>query len=624
MFVRCALVLPCIGMAISAMAQTSVASDTVLGGCYAPPQPGWFPLVQPFDRTVTLTLDKTTVAPGEWITGTLEDLGASQCWVPGVTLAVPGSLFDQVLVTDVNGAPVSLYGIIPYAALRVRMHAREGASGSTALFASARLWHIPPTGAMQWFDAIFHLQTVTVAPAVSRFSLKLSFDGNSGAPITFQTQNFRAPTTVARLGARFSIDVSPLMADGTRGPQLSHTVSISDVEITTVKDPSISQKITTLFADSTLLQVGGAGQDVQHAFFAIHSGSATIGVRFSYSGRDYEVQVPIAVASCGNHSFIACEPNLGGQVSATQLVLDKKIADLADRSGIPPQLLKAQVMHESGFRANAYRYEPLSYDFRYHSRGLANIRRPLLPWLLAESTDCRTISNPGGLGTSSLGSPDVSPRQIYGVMTNQGVPLCRVMSLPNPLPQVAGISSQMNLVSMENVLYTNDACLYNNHCARWATVNAGSFNDFADYQVDNDPFSAQTVIAASYGLHQLMYETAVRMGYTTNGRGLPPSGLLDANTSLDLGAEYLAEQFENNSALSQGTYFADVESFLFQYGPALRDYNGPPALTTTQVVQKCGSGTSFVRDPDNPTAYDYPCPILNSTDTYGPNPGEIQ
>jgi hypothetical protein len=39
----------------------------------------------------------------------------------------------------------------------------------------------------------------------------------------------------------------------------------------------------------------------------------------------------------------------------------------ADRSGIPPQLLKAQVAQESGFNANAFRYEPLAIDFAHSS-----------------------------------------------------------------------------------------------------------------------------------------------------------------------------------------------------------------------------------------------------------------
>src|SRR5262249_6249682 len=83
----------------------------------------------------------------------------------------------------------------------------------------------------------------------------------------------------------------------------------------------------------------------------------------------------------------------------------------------------------------------------------------------------------------------------------------------------------------------------------------------------------QTVIAASYGLHQVLYETAVGQGYVdSTGVGRAPRDLFDASTSLDLGTQYLAKRFRAQDGADQQDY-PDQNDFLFQFSQALRAFN---------------------------------------------------
>jgi hypothetical protein len=462
---------------------------------------------------------------------------------------------------------------------------------------------------------------VTISPGQPPPPQKPSFnvliDPAQGAtgPVSFTANDFTTPPFVAKLGQPIFVTVSP--AGG--GAALSLTVSQSNVQANPASQSAIFGTPTRLFKDNVFVHFSPSKDSFfEDVVFGVHTGHSQVDLEFTYNGNTYHVHVPFDVFTCAGDRP-NCKPTLGAGTDA----YDDLIMQMADRNGVPPQLIKAQVADESGFHADAYRYEPLSFDFKYNRKGLNSIYAPLASWLLAQSSDCQTATVPNGSSIASLADANVTSRQIYGVMTAQsGTPLCRVTALPTQLPPVAGISSAQNLLSMENILYTNDDCLYKSQCSYWAAKNADFFDKFADYQWDHPPFSAQTVVASSYGLHQLMYETAVHMGYKANRIGLAPSGLFDPSTSLDLGAEYLARKYQSNSALSQGTDFPDFDTFLFQYGPALRDYNGPPAQTFSDIFQTCGPSTTYKADSQNPSSFDYPGVILNNTQAY--TPGEIQ
>ncbi len=294
----------------------------------------------------------------------------------------------------------------------------------------------------------------------------------------------------------------------------------------------------------------------------------------------------------------------------------------ADRNGIPPQVMKAQVAQESNFSPNAFRYEPLSYDYRqFHPSGALRVAPGEAPWTLAEGdSECKKEQVPAGANLgSNLSGPDVVPRQKYGIFTSSGSPICRVMAVPSPF--VGRQIGSDPFISMENVLYANDACI-SGFCPDYANINHGSFVSFTDFQLVHPPFGAQTLIASSYGLHQLMYDTAFKMGYQSNGIGLPPHLLFDPFTSLDLGSRYLALKYTLENG-AEDLDFTDVTSFLFEFGPALRMFNGAPELDFDEIFAKCAN-KPYLPAPQNTSAeekaFDYPCLILQRVPAYSPKP----
>jgi hypothetical protein len=108
-------------------------------------------------------------------------------------------------------------------------------------------------------------------------------------------------------------------------------------------------------------------------------------------------------------------------------------------------------------------------------------------------------------------------------------------------------------------------------------------------RVDNSPFTAQTVIAASgYGLHQVLYTTALgQEGYKDqNGLGKSPGNVFDPQISLDLGTEYLARMFVQTDGTEQSDYIGR-QDLQFQFAPALRAFNASLRDGFTVVVPFC-------------------------------------
>lgn len=82
------------------------------------------------------------------------------------------------------------------------------------------------------------------------------------------------------------------------------------------------------------------------------------------------------------------------------------------------------------------------------------------------------------------------------------------------------------------------------------------------------------IAASGYGLHQVLYTTAVgQEGYKDqNGLGKSPSNMFDPQTSLDLGTEYLARMFVQTDGTEQSDYIGR-QDLQFQFAPALRAFN---------------------------------------------------
>jgi hypothetical protein len=177
-------------------------------------------------------------------------------------------------------------------------------------------------------------------------------------------------------------------------------------------------------------------------------------------------------------------------------------------------------------------------------------QKAFAPWALATSNNCGIVIQPQGANLD-LTSDDATARQKYKLTLGpNGDARCRMLNglVTVPSRPIAPTDTQP---SMENVFYTNDNPTSNN----WSAIASSQTSErFYDYQVDNPPFTSQTVIASSYGLHQVLYQTAVGMGYVDQNRlGLSPGNLFDPATSLDLGTEYLAQMFVLSGGLNNPT-----------------------------------------------------------------------
>ncbi len=591
----------------------------------------------PFNPTFSITPSQIRAGSGQTVVGTL-------------VLDAPAALFS--LVVGVNGAAAGdvfvasnsrLNGacVIPSPSFCALFYDFTGGQSTFTFEISARSSSSQPetlTVTVDWGGGVRTATLKVLAPQQQNFQLEiLQDDGNNintPALSKFKFDNSRAEVTSnaqrVKLGQLFTARIVPLNADGTDGSPVTLTETISDA----VPDsfpispiPMLSGASgTDLFLDKVLLHFPKSTTAPQHQYFGIHGGPATLNLAFQSGNSPLTVHVPIQVVACTDSSS-SCSPALGSGPAD----FDQEIMLEADIRGIPPQLIKAQIGQESSFNPNAYRYEPLSIDFALVGLSPAQLKdKRLAPWRLAASSDCAKIPADLAQGTSlNLGTKSATSRSRFQIQLGaNSAPLCHVTdvdqgeSTRNILPSDA-------LISMENILYTSDSDSRNN----WQRINRDTFNAFQGYQ-DNGgkPFTAQTVISASYGLHQVLYTTAAQQqGFIdSTGAGSAPALLFDPGISLFLGSEYLAEKYQNRNQ-PEDLDFDSLHDLFFHYGPALRAYNAgirASQLSFDEINQACGNAPlppvppSPNRDPF--AVFRYACGILNGRTanvfTYSPAP----
>ncbi len=409
-------------------------------------------------------------------------------------------------------------------------------------------------------------------------------------------------SATAKLGQQLSLQYLSVDAQSGQVTPIPSTITFQSQQPANMGNISaIFSDPTRLFPDNVLLHFTAPAPD---QFFAVHSGTAVLDIKPNDpSSSAPEVFLTVNVPSCSLGQ--SCGVSLG----STHNEVDDEIVRFADFRGIPPQLIKSQVGVESTFNQFAYRYEPLTVDFKSIGLNATQLNdRVLAPWRIATSNDCSNTSLAQGTSLI-LSSLDANKRNDYTIALNQQNqnPLCRVTNI-SQVQSLRRIQPTDTLLSMENIFYTNDP-----H-TNWA--DADIFQRFADFQVDHPPFTGQTVIAASYGLHQVLYTTATQIeGFVdANGIGLPPSSLFDKFTSLDLGAEYLAQQGKSDN-VDGTTSFQDKPNFYFQFGPALRGYNAPKIdFSVADIKSQCLSADLQPPPPrpaiDPFAKYRYACKVL--------------
>jgi hypothetical protein len=309
----------------------------------------------------------------------------------------------------------------------------------------------------------------------------------------------------------------------------------------------------SLFATSAVIEFNPAASDVSKSFEAVHLGSVILDIDpVDTSIPSVEVTIVINTpASLGN------APN----------TFDAGLITLGHSRGIPPHILKGDVRQEAGpnFNPKAYRYEPLSVDCPLISGGQNLRTKP--PYSLYRLA----TSNGLAQGTDIL-TDDISPRSIYYIVvtapcSSQCVTACDTTTQKCNIRRL--ISDTDQLVPALAIFQANDAT---QRWSYWSPKRSSACLTF----------TAQTPLAASFGLLQLLYSTAQGYGWAgINGHRNPsylfdtPSNLAAGGGSLDPASGYLRRQYLTaNPTVSQtAPHFNGVSDFTNAWVRALNDYN---------------------------------------------------
>lgn len=314
------------------------------------------------------------------------------------------------------------------------------------------------------------------------------------------------------------------MEDGSRTP-LPSSFALANAVIS----PSITG--ATLFSGNVAIEFDRNTTGTVKYFQAVHRGAVNLVV----TPTDTSIN---AVTMAIN---VIPPDSLG----TTQPTYDAALIDKAHQRGIPPQFLKGQVQQESRFNPQSYRYEPLSIDLASVSGGRNHVRT-VAPYSLY-----RLATSDGLAQGTQILTADISPRSVYRINRNG---------------TLRAIADADQFVSASEIYTANDATQHwsTNSPARAQTVrvNPALLN-----------FTAQTPLASSYGLLQILYTTAIApMRWTGVNGAQNPSNLFDINQniaagggSLELGSGYLRRIFSQanpsvNVASPNFTAPADLNS----------------------------------------------------------------
>ena len=221
---------------------------------------------------------------------------------------------------------------------------------------------------------------------------------------------------------------------------------------------------------------------------------------------------------------------------------DDIIIEKGQQYGIPPDLLKSLIHQEAMkkydeqlgqrlFEARSYRYEAHK-DYDWYSR-----QSPSIP--------------PVG-GWRGLANHPEHHFTIAGkVVTGESIPP------GNQVP--SGYCYWSSNTAAGPLKFPN------NKCEGVTAADLVALNPNQDWpQRPNWNFTAQLVLAASYGLGQTMYETAVNRGFDTRTESGKPArpveDLFNPEVSIDLSAGYLKRQYQGDWRLALFAYNGSYES----------------------------------------------------------------
>lgn len=406
---------------------------------------------------------------------------------------------------------------------------------------------IDPGNALNESDPSNNTKSVQVnVDSGPKFQLAADFPDLANDPSYNQKLSGTTQSMQVPLGAKFNLQLNQLDASG-NSTKLNSQYSMKSQNTS----PAISKLDgPTLFPNNVLVENNDSLPGEQKLFQAFHMGNATIQITPTdptYSSQSVTVNVTVY------------DPGIVGQSEPTP---DDLIVKYAHKRGLPPQLIKAQIRQEGFVKSidsiseTAFKYEPgydssyVQYSTKWHPTAIVEDPKYM-------PAELRLDSNDNSLRQSILWQTDIDPRSMYD-MTDPAT-----KTDPDPAPRT--ITPSDVGITAANYINSN-----------------GSFPDSL-FDDDDFEFTAQTTVASSYGLLQVMYLTAVDEKWNSPSGDRHPSELFIPNENISIGTRHLVRQvkfpFDDKSPSR-----ILLQQISISFDKALNKYNGGRILDYFSLV----------------------------------------
>jgi hypothetical protein len=217
------------------------------------------------------------------------------------------------------------------------------------------------------------------------------------------------------------------------------------------------------------------------------------------------------------------------QLGDIYIDFDAELINIANEYSIPPDLLKSVIYQESikeyDEKLGQYAFQPRSYRYEAHKD---------YDWYSGPSTTAKSRIEKHPEKYFAIGG-----QARHGTVP-QGVQVPPKSEYLSWSRYMSGYRNGLNVNDGGDGNLTAQELLDNNQDKFWKTYKGPT---------ENWDFTAQLLLASSYGLGQVMYNTALTRGFDTtssNERARPITDLFDPEVGIRLTASYLVDKYSGN------------------------------------------------------------------------------
>ena len=336
-------------------------------------------------------------------------------------------------------------------------------------------------------------------------------------PAEKKVENHQVSVTVA-LGQQFSIALASSNQTNLR-QSVAAMYRMEGVQIA----PGLSQD--ALYANDVALEFDSSQAAEVKKFIAVHLGT----VKIRIAPNDPQRQ----------ENFVLLHVVTPQQLGNTNNDFDDVILKHAHAKGILPQYIKGQVQKESMFGAIVWRYEPIGTDY------LGGISSGQAPKISQQPFSQYALDSDPTKNSPELVADDIAPR-------GQGAYPLKYFNAATKKIEVLDLASP-NPIARE-IVDINDPVQH------WLANTTQAVRDRVALQPQILDFVAQTPVASSWGMLQVLYPTATSaMGWQGVSGKLNPHLLSDNDLNADLSTGYSARIYTRANTMTNFSRFDEFE-----------------------------------------------------------------